>query len=140
MRVLPLTASVIASTSPSPSATVCEATRLTAVPLYCVSSSGSIPRCQLGPTSGSIGTHARSYAQALTSARGRGVAAISMSAGPRNPSIARERQWRPFDPAPQQSVSEVVVEMPQPVGVYRAVVDPGDLRERPVAKRSQRQK
>ena len=80
LRVLPLAASVIARKAPSPSTMVCEVTRLIAVP---PSSRGSVPKCQLGPYSGSRGRHARSRSHALTSARGRGASAMSRSSGPR---------------------------------------------------------
>src|SRR5882757_2475530 len=57
-----------------------------------------------------------------------------------DPAITRERQRRLFDPAPQQSVTKIAVKAAQSFDIYRPVVYPGDLGERPVAKRPQREK
>jgi hypothetical protein len=57
-----------------------------------------------------------------------------------NPPIPRERQRRPLDPPSQQAACQTPVETAQPIDIYRPVIYPIELYQRPMAKCPQSEK
>ncbi|QRY84416.1 hypothetical protein JVY00_21835 [Tsukamurella tyrosinosolvens] len=73
---------------PTPSASTCETTRVTADP---PSVSGSTPRCQPGPDQGSMGAAARSSSHPSIASRGRGT----VSTATRGAAVVATQRSRP---------------------------------------------